>query len=187
MCNVVLKNDKPMRSKGCRSVNNKICLTQPFSSSRRRTRFPATRTWSRRKSKKCWSTVLRVTMRRSLGRAAPAKSRTNSHAFRLHICRLTSRRSRRRRRTRSLLNSSKNAAAAPGNIGTDWAWPCPPQTRQRVFAEKCVISWRLTVANLADMAGDVSVNVRAEPEEGFDKSKLENGVMEPLRESELID
>jgi len=37
------------------------------------------------------------------------------------------------------------------------------------------------------MAGDVSVNVRAEPEEGFDKSKLENGVMEPLRESELID
>ena len=43
------------------------------------------------------------------------------------------------------------------------------------------------IANLADMAGCVSVNIRAESEEGFDKSKLENGVMEPLREADLIE
>jgi len=43
------------------------------------------------------------------------------------------------------------------------------------------------VANLADMAGKVTVTVRAESQGGFDKSKLENGVMEPLREAELIE
>jgi hypothetical protein len=43
------------------------------------------------------------------------------------------------------------------------------------------------IANLADIAGAVSVNVRAESEKGFDKGKLQNGVMEPLRESGLIE
>ena len=31
-----------------------------------------------------------------------------------------------------------------------------------------------------------SVTVRADSAEGFDKGKLQNGVMEPLRESDLI-
>ena len=42
------------------------------------------------------------------------------------------------------------------------------------------------IANLADMAGKVTVTVKAESQGGFDKSKLDNGVMEPLREAELI-
>ena len=42
------------------------------------------------------------------------------------------------------------------------------------------------IANLADLAGKVNVTVRADSAEGFDKSKLQNGVLEPLRESDLI-
>ena len=41
-------------------------------------------------------------------------------------------------------------------------------------------------ANLADVAGEVSISARAKPKSGFDKSKLENGVLEPLRELGLI-
>ncbi len=41
-------------------------------------------------------------------------------------------------------------------------------------------------ANLADMAGKVNVTLRAESDVGFDKSKLQNGVLEPLREADLI-
>lgn len=47
-------------------------------------------------------------------------------------------------------------------------------------------AWK-AIANLADMAGKVEVSIRAESETGFDKSKLQNGVLEPLREIELID
>jgi hypothetical protein len=43
------------------------------------------------------------------------------------------------------------------------------------------------IANLADMAGKVAVTIRAEAEKGFDKPKLQNGVLEPLREADLID
>jgi hypothetical protein len=43
------------------------------------------------------------------------------------------------------------------------------------------------IANLADLAGKVTVTVRADSAEGFDESKLQNGVIEPLRESDLIE
>jgi hypothetical protein len=43
------------------------------------------------------------------------------------------------------------------------------------------------MANLADLAGKVIVTVRAESPKGFDNSKLQNGVWEPLREADLID
>ena len=43
------------------------------------------------------------------------------------------------------------------------------------------------IANLADMAGKVKVTLRAESDQGFDKSKLQNGVLEPLREADLIE
>jgi len=43
------------------------------------------------------------------------------------------------------------------------------------------------IANLADLAGRVSVTVRADSAEGFDRNKLQNGVLEPLRESDLLD
>jgi hypothetical protein len=42
------------------------------------------------------------------------------------------------------------------------------------------------IANLADLAGKVKVTIRAESEKGFDKGKLQNGVLEPLREADLI-
>ena len=43
------------------------------------------------------------------------------------------------------------------------------------------------IANLADLAGKVQVTIHAESEKGFEKSKLQNGVMEPLREADLIE
>ncbi len=42
------------------------------------------------------------------------------------------------------------------------------------------------IANLADLAGKVTVTVKAENADGLDKAKLQNGVMEPLREADLI-
>ena len=41
--------------------------------------------------------------------------------------------------------------------------------------------------DLSDLAGNVNVTVRADSAEGFDKNKLHNGVLEPLRESDLIE
>ncbi len=43
------------------------------------------------------------------------------------------------------------------------------------------------MANLADQAGKVKVAVSAASDDGFDQGKLENGVLEPLRESGLIE
>ena len=43
------------------------------------------------------------------------------------------------------------------------------------------------LANLADVAGEVSITARAKPKGEYDKSTLEYGVMEPLRELGLID
>src|SRR5260370_2137479 len=43
------------------------------------------------------------------------------------------------------------------------------------------------IANLADLAGKVNVTVRADSPKGIERSKLQNGVLEPLRESNLID
>jgi hypothetical protein len=42
------------------------------------------------------------------------------------------------------------------------------------------------IANLADMAGKVTVTVHADSSQGFDKGKLQNGVLEPLKEADLI-
>ena len=53
--------------------------------------------------------------------------------------------------------------------------------RNQLFA-----AWN-AIANLADLAGKVSVTVRADSAAGFDKGKLQNGVLEPLRESDLIE
>ena len=43
------------------------------------------------------------------------------------------------------------------------------------------------LANLADISGEVSISARAKTKSGFDNSKLENDVLEPLRELGLID
>jgi len=76
--------------------------------------------------------------------------------------------------------------------------PTPPGPTPPVETEKVVqisfsadrnalfTAWN-AAANLADMAGKVNVTLRAESAVGFDKSKLQNGVMEPLREADLIE
>ena len=43
------------------------------------------------------------------------------------------------------------------------------------------------LANLADVAGKVSINATAKAPDGYDKAKLENAVLEPLRELGLIE
>ena len=43
------------------------------------------------------------------------------------------------------------------------------------------------IANLAEMAGTVTVTVHAESLGGFEKNRLQNGVLEPLREADLIE
>ena len=70
--------------------------------------------------------------------------------------------------------------------------PIPPtgteKTIQLQFTanrDELYSAWN-AIANLADMAGKVEVSIRAESEKGFDKGKLENGVLEPLREADLI-
>ena len=52
--------------------------------------------------------------------------------------------------------------------------------------DKMFAAWN-ALANLADIAGKVSVNVTVTSETGLDESRLENGVLEPLRELGLID
>jgi len=54
-----------------------------------------------------------------------------------------------------------------------------------VYRDGLFAAWN-ALANLADMSGKVTVNVHAESEQGFDKSKLQNGVLEPLKEADLI-
>lgn len=44
-----------------------------------------------------------------------------------------------------------------------------------------------SLANLADLAGSVSVSAKATSASGFDKNRLENGVLEPLRELGLLE
>jgi hypothetical protein len=47
-------------------------------------------------------------------------------------------------------------------------------------------AWQ-AMANLADMAGTVRVSVEASKNDGFDKNKLRNAVIEPLQEADLIE
>jgi len=71
--------------------------------------------------------------------------------------------------------------------------PTPkPPTEQKVVElafsadrNQLFTAWN-AAANLADMAGKVTVTLHAESEQGFDKSKLQNGVLEPLKEADLI-
>ena len=52
-------------------------------------------------------------------------------------------------------------------------------------SQKVYESWP-AMANLADVTGKVSISATATTPEGYDKGKLENGVLEPLRELGLI-
>jgi hypothetical protein len=66
--------------------------------------------------------------------------------------------------------------------------PLQPSTVQFSFdadRNKLYAAWQ-ALANLADLCGNVSISVKGEAPQGLDKSKLENGVYEPLREANLI-
>jgi hypothetical protein len=69
--------------------------------------------------------------------------------------------------------------------------PAPPQPSTVQFSfdadrHKLYAAWQ-ALANLADLCGKVTVSVKSEAPQNIDKSKLENGVYEPLREANLID
>ena len=69
----------------------------------------------------------------------------------------------------------------------------PQQTGSRTVALSFVAdrknvygAWN-ALANLADLAGAISISATATAAVGYDKAKLENGVLEPLRELGLIE
>jgi len=78
--------------------------------------------------------------------------------------------------------------AQPGTVSTT----PQPQTEKVVQVsftanrDQLYTAWN-AIANLADMAGKVEVGIRAESDKGFDKTKLQNGVIEPLKEANLIE
>jgi len=81
-------------------------------------------------------------------------------------------------------------AGASGAGATASPAPSVPIQREFEFSfsadrNQLFAAWN-AVANLADLAGKVSVVVRAESEKGFDRSALQNGVIEPLKEADLI-
>jgi hypothetical protein len=66
--------------------------------------------------------------------------------------------------------------------------PGPQRTVELAFSadrNQLFTAWN-ALANLADLAGKVNVTVRASSDTGFDQNKLENGVLEPLKETKLI-
>lgn len=72
------------------------------------------------------------------------------------------------------------------------ATPTPTPDQQHMvqlsfLADKADLynAWN-AIANLAEMAGKVKITIQAESSAGFDKSKLQNGVLEPLQEANLI-
>ncbi|HEV2546524.1 MAG TPA: cytochrome ubiquinol oxidase subunit I [Stellaceae bacterium] len=65
----------------------------------------------------------------------------------------------------------------------------PQRTVELTFSadrDQLFTAWK-ALANLADLAGKINVTVRASSDGGFDRNKLENGVLEPLRETNLIE
>lgn len=77
--------------------------------------------------------------------------------------------------------------------GTSGSTPPPAAAVQREVTlsfsadrNKLYAAWQ-AIANLVDMAGKVDVSVHAESDKGFDMGKLQNGVLEPLREADLIE
>jgi hypothetical protein len=96
-----------------------------------------------------------------------------------------------------VLTSPVGAGPAVGPAGggiTAGVGPQPPGSAQQKVVQiefsadrnQLFAAWN-AVANLADLAGKVSVSVRADSENGFDRGKLQNGVLEPLKEANLID
>ncbi len=85
--------------------------------------------------------------------------------------------------------SPTNPATEPEKISETPPAPAPQTLVELKFTadrNELFTAWN-AIANLADIAGRVQVTVKAEKAEGLDKAKLSNGVMEPLREANLIE
>ena len=89
------------------------------------------------------------------------------------------------------------APPGPQPPGPEPPGPVPPPPESTKQQKRVSISfiadrdqlfsaWQ-AIANLAGMAGKVSVSIDAENEDGFDKNKLRNAVIEPLQEADLIE
>lgn len=87
------------------------------------------------------------------------------------------------------------SSVAPGPSVSGGMTPAPPSggSPQRSISfefsadrNQLYTAWN-ALANLADQAGQVKISVAALNEKGFDQGKLQNGVLEPLREIKLID
>ena len=69
--------------------------------------------------------------------------------------------------------------------------PCPSGSREIALSfiadqRSLYQAWN-AMANLADVVGKVTINATATAPDGYDKAKMENGVLEPLRELGLIE
>lgn len=73
-----------------------------------------------------------------------------------------------------------------GGIGTMGSGTSTVELSFVADRNKLFTAWS-ALANLADMAGQVSVTVKATGSQPFDQGKLDNGVLEPLRELGLIE
>jgi len=80
----------------------------------------------------------------------------------------------------------ETGAVTPGTIGTTEELQKTVELTFAADRDQLYNAWN-ALANLADMAGKVAVSVKAESEKGFDRGKLQNGVIEPLREADLIE
>lgn len=75
--------------------------------------------------------------------------------------------------------------------GDDPVHPCPSGSREITFSfvadqRSLYQAWN-AMANLADLAGEVAIIAKATAPDGYDEAKVENGVLEPLRELGLLD
>lgn len=85
-------------------------------------------------------------------------------------------------------DSGVGAADRPGD-GSVHAYPSGSReiTFSFVADQRSLYQAWNAMANLADLAGEVSINAKATAPDGYDESKVENGVLEPLRELGLLD
>jgi hypothetical protein len=87
--------------------------------------------------------------------------------------------------------TTQPSVSTMGETDTNQPQPAPAMQHEVTLSfsadrNQLFTAWN-AIANLADMSGKVGVSVRAESDKGFDKNKLQNGVIEPLREADLIE
>ena len=87
--------------------------------------------------------------------------------------------------------SGESAEGGGASATSESPQPAPTHSRDIVLSftvdqSNVYAAWN-AVANLADVAERVTISAKATPPSGHDKAKIENGVLEPLRELGLIE